>query len=461
MEGDRVKGENKTGENEKTKYEKRENKTGENEIRKNVIRKKVINSKRTVILVCFLLFLLLCSCETGSDKIQADSNPGQTKEATVESQNESGAISGSKSETEPSYEPMLDEPGCKPTADEPGCETISDESGKLTAETANETALASSDLSTDAPVLAAPEAVFDLCDVPAYTGEAFVTVNQNVPFFTEDDFVGASQSYESYSPLDSAGRCGVCVASVGLDIMPTEERGEIGMLKPSGWKQAKYPGLVDGNYLYNRCHLIGYQLSGENANEKNLITGTRALNVEGMLPFEEMVADYVRDTGNHVLYRVTPIFEGDNPLASGVLMEAESVEDQGKGILFCVFCYNAQPGISIDYETGESKLLSIQEPEETLRPTPGPEETSSPTPEPELTPIPEPTKAPSSPSQSIGKYAVNSKNGKIHIVGACPATGTGKNAMKAPVYFDTYEEAESYSIKITPGLEKRKCGNCW
>lgn len=423
-----------------------------NEIRENVIWKKVINSKRRVILVCFLLFLLLCSCETGSEEIQADSNPGQTKEATVESQNESGAISESKPETELSSEPTAEESGCEPT---------SDESGKLTSETANEAASIPSDMSTDAPVSSVSEAVFDLCDVPAYTGEAFATVNQNVPFFTEDDLAGASRSYEVYSPLDSAGRCGVCVASVGLDIMPTEERGEIGVLKPSGWKQAKYPGLVDGNYLYNRCHLIGYQLSGENANEKNLITGTRALNVEGMLPFEEMVADYVRDTGNHVLYRVAPIFEGDNPLASGVLMEAESVEDRGKGILFCVFCYNAQPGISIDYTTGESKLLSTPEPEKTSQPTPEPEKTTKPTPEPELEPTPEPTQTPLAPTQSIGKYAVNSKNGKIHIVGSCSATGNGKNAMKAPVYFDTFEEAESYSIRIAPGLEKRKCGNCW
>ena len=139
--------------------------------------------------------------------------------------------------------------------------------------------------------------------------------------------------------------------------MPTEDRGEIGSVKPSGWQSVKYD-IIDGKYLYNRCHLIGYQLTAENANEKNLITGTRYLNIEGMLPFENMVADYVKETGNHVMYRVTPIFEGDNLVASGVLMEGKSVEDDGEGILYCVYCYNVQPGISIDYATGASYLDS-------------------------------------------------------------------------------------------------------
>lgn len=162
------------------------------------------------------------------------------------------------------------------------------------------------------------------------------------------------QCFEKYSDLDELGRCGVVYANVCIDTMPTEPRGEIGSIKPSGWHLDKYNDLIDGNYLYNRCHLIAYQLTGENANEKNLITGTRYLNVQGMLGFENQVAEYVKTTNNHVLYRVTPIFEGDNLLASGVLMEAYSVEDYGRGICFCVYVYNVQPGIIIDYATGDN-----------------------------------------------------------------------------------------------------------
>ena len=192
---------------------------------------------------------------------------------------------------------------------------------------------------------------FNLADVPAYSGQPYVAVNGNVPYFTDADLTDVS--FESYSDLDSLGRCGVAYASVSQDTMPTEKRGSIGEVKPTGWHTAKYDN-VDGKYLYNRCHLIGYQLTGENANEKNLITGTRYLNIEGMLPFENMVADYVKETNQHVMYRVTPVFEGDNLLAAGVLMEGKSVEDNGEGVLFCAFAYNVQPGVSIDYATGES-----------------------------------------------------------------------------------------------------------
>lgn len=195
--------------------------------------------------------------------------------------------------------------------------------------------------------------VIDLSDIPEYDGSPFVSVNDNQPEFAEKDLT--TKSFETYSDLDDYGRCGVAYANVGQDLMPTEERGSIGKVKPSGWHTVKYD-IVDGKYLYNRCHLIGYQLTAENANERNLITGTRYLNVDGMLPFENMVADYVKETGNHVLYRVTPVYEEDNLVASGVQMEAMSVEDEGDGILFNVFCYNVQPGISIDYETGESCL---------------------------------------------------------------------------------------------------------
>ena len=193
---------------------------------------------------------------------------------------------------------------------------------------------------------------FRLSEVPEYSNDAFAVINQNTPFFTEDEL--SKRSFEFYSPLDSLGRCGVCTASIGTDLMPTEKRGEIGQIKPTGWHTARYNGIVDGNYLYKRCHLIGYQLSGENPNEKNLITGTRYMNTEGMLPFENKVSEYVKETNNHVMYRATPIFEGENLLATGVLLEAYSVEDSGEGIKFCVFCYNVQPGIKIDYSNGKS-----------------------------------------------------------------------------------------------------------
>ncbi len=190
-----------------------------------------------------------------------------------------------------------------------------------------------------------------LSEIPEYSGEAYIAVNDNIPFFTKTGLT--TESFEYYSDLDEFGRCRTACANVGRDIMPTEERGDIGQIRPTGWQTVKYD-MVDGKYLYNRCHLIGYQLTAENANEKNLITGTRYLNVTGMLPFENMVADYVKETDNHVLYRVTPVFEGDDLVACGVLMEGWSVEDAGDGICFNVFAYNVQPGIVIDYVNGDS-----------------------------------------------------------------------------------------------------------
>jgi len=188
-------------------------------------------------------------------------------------------------------------------------------------------------------------------NLPEFSDQPYVELNGNQPEFTEDEL--KPDSYEFYSELDELGRCGVAEACIGTDIMPTEKRGAIGQVKPSGWHTIKYD-VIDGLYLYNRCHLIGYQLAGENANRKNLITGTRYLNVTGMLPFEDLVADYVKETDSHVMYRVTPIFEGDNLVASGVQMEGKSVEDGGEDICFNVYVYNNQPGISIDYATGES-----------------------------------------------------------------------------------------------------------
>ena len=188
-------------------------------------------------------------------------------------------------------------------------------------------------------------------EVSAYTDSAFIVLNDNIPEFTDEDHT--TKSYEKYARLDRYGRCGAAMACIGKDLMPTEDRESISKVKPSGWVNNSYD-FVDGGYLYNRCHLIGFQLTGENANERNLITGTRYLNTEGMLPFENMVADYIKETGNHVLYRVTPVYDGDNLVARGVQMEAWSEEDNGEGICFNVYCYNIQPGVEIDYATGEN-----------------------------------------------------------------------------------------------------------
>jgi len=195
---------------------------------------------------------------------------------------------------------------------------------------------------------------YNIDEIPNYSGEPYVILNDNEPEFSESEIT--IDAFEKYSKLDYLDRCGVAFANVSVDTMSREERGSIGMIKPSGWHTVKYD-IVDGKYLYNRCHLIGYQLTGENANEKNLITCTRYMNTVGMLQFENQIAEYVKETNNHVLYRVTPIFDDDNLLAYGVQMEAFSVEDNGEGIKFNVFVYNVQEGINIDYETGNSSLI--------------------------------------------------------------------------------------------------------
>lgn len=197
---------------------------------------------------------------------------------------------------------------------------------------------------------------YDLSNIPDYDGKAYVELNGNVPEFSESEKT-SSESFEEYGKLDLLGRCTYAVSCIGKDLMPTEKRGSIGSVKPSGWHISKYD-FVDGKYLYNRCHLIGYQLTAENANERNLITGTRYLNVEGMLPFENDVADYIEITNNHVYYKVTPIFEGNNLVANGVQMQAYSVEDNGQGISFNVYCYNVQPGVAIDYATGDNQAVA-------------------------------------------------------------------------------------------------------
>ena len=196
-----------------------------------------------------------------------------------------------------------------------------------------------------------------LDDIPTYSGDAYIAVNDNQPFFTQDELT--TEAFETYSELDSLGRCGTAYANICRELMPTEPRGDISSVKPTGWQSVKYD-FVDGKSLYNRCHLIGFQLAGENANPKNLITGTRYLNIEGMLPFENLVADYVKETDQHVLYRVTPVFQGQDLVARGVLMEGLSVEDNGEGVTFCVYAYNVQPGVDIDYATGDNHASDSQ-----------------------------------------------------------------------------------------------------
>ena len=387
---------------------------------------------KTIAILSVLLIVVSCSGateETNTDTFE----PLQTEEVnTLEPiQAESSTVLGESVDLEPDIE-EVEEPEAE--ADNIERELGLEEDAHITEQ-----------------ITTAPE--ININEIPAYSGNAFAVINNNSPFFAESEL--SAVSYEYYSDLDSLGRCGVCVASIGQEIMPTEERGEIGNVKPSGWQIVKYPGIVDGNYLYNRCHLIGFQLAGENANVNNLITGTRYLNVEGMLPFENMVADFVKETGYHVMYRVTPVFSGDNLVADGVLMEAESVEDNGSGILFNVFCYNVQPGIMIDYASGNSVEDECTVVETEITPA-----EELPPPEQIQEVAPAVTPEPQSPADS-GAYAVNNKNGKIHITGKCPATGNGSNAMKDPGYFGTYEEAESYSIQIAPSLDKRKCGNCW
>lgn len=273
---------------------------------------------------------------------------------------------------------------------------------------------------------------FSLREIPAYSGTPYTEVNGNQPYFTEEELT--TQSFETYSELDSLGRCGMAYANVGQDLMPTEPRGEIGVVKPSGWHLVKYDN-VDGKYLYNRCHLIAYMLAAENANPQNLITGTRYLNVQGMLPFETKVCDYVKNTGNHVLYRVTPIFDGDNLLADGVLMEAYSVEDAGEGICFCVFAYNVQPGIGIDYATGDNWAESSG----TYQSTVASVAEETPVPQPETDTAVQITPESSAPQESQGiTYVLNTNTKKFHYP-TCSSVDDMKEKNKQ-IYTGSREE---------------------
>ena len=263
-----------------------------------------------------------------------------------------------------------------------------------------------------------------------YSGKLYAVVNGGIPSFSQT----GTASWERYGELDRLGRCTAAEACIGRDIMPTLTRGPIGQIKPTGWHTAKYD-FVDGKYLYNRCHLIGFQLTGENANERNLITGTRYLNTKGMLPFENMVADYIKDSGNHVMYRCTPVFAGNELVARGVHLEAYSVEDKGDGICFNVFIFNVQPGVKIDYLTGESSLED--------------ESTPTPTPKPSVTPKPTPKPSPSSTAQAQS-YVLNTKTHVFHYA-SCRHVSSIKDANRKNF-------TGSRDALISDGF--KPCGSC-
>ena len=374
------------------------------------------------ILSCFLIFALCISTLSacGSDTAPSDHSPSSSLQ--VEISDLQGSTPGETEERD-GFE-SLDSASCKG-------DTVPSQSDAPSASQGQQT-------ESSAPTEITTASSFSLSDVPAYSGKAYISVNGNVPYFTAAELT--TTSFETYSDLDTLGRCGVTYACIGQDLMPTKERGSIGMVKPTGWHTVRYDDLVDGKYLYNRCHLIGYQLTGENANTQNLITGTRYLNIEGMLPFENMVADYIQETNNHVLYRVTPIFEGNNLLANGVLMEGYSVEDKGAGVSYCVFAYNVQPGIEIDYATGESKLADGAQQEEqktaTVTPTPSPE--------------PEKQEPVTGSEASQADYILNTNTKKFHYP-TCSSVNDMKEKNKQE-FFGTRDEA------ISNGYSP--CGRC-
>lgn len=365
------------------------------------------------ILSCFLIFALCISTLSacGSDTAPSDHSPSSSLQVEISDLQDS---TPGETEERDGFE-SLDSASCKG-------DTVPSQSDAPSASQGQQT-------ESSAPTEITTASSFSLSDVPAYSGKAYISVNGNVPYFTAAELT--TTSFETYSDLDTLGRCGVTYACIGQDLMPTKERGSIGMVKPTGWHTVRYDDLVDGKYLYNRCHLIGYQLTGENANTQNLITGTRYLNIEGMLPFENMVADYIQETDNHVLYRVTPIFERNNLLANGVLMEGYSVEDKGAGVSYCVFAYNVQPGIEIDYATGESKLADSAQQEEqktaTVTPTPSPE--------------PEKQEPATGSEASQADYILNTNTKKFHYP-TCSSVNDMKEKNKQE-FFGTRDEAIS------------------
>ena len=318
------------------------------------------------IIVAFACTVFMCGCSYSLDQNSAGSFDATT-EAETEAKTESADTKKTEDITAGAIEDETVSKAVDKTTEKTVNETTDKTADKTTDKTSNKTSDKSidksSDNKTDTSTLSDAES--DVIFLP-YSGEAYVEINGNMPSFTDEE-KKSTEAFEKYSELDSLGRCGVAFANICPDIMPTEPRGDIGDVTPSGWHTVKYSDVIEDRYLYNRSHLIAYSLAGENSNVKNLITGTRYLNQETMQIFELKVLEYVRNTGNHVLYRVTPVFEGDNLLASGVQMEAWSVEDEGKSICFNVYCYNIQPHIEIDYATGESRVVDESQSDDATR----------------------------------------------------------------------------------------------
>ena len=363
---------------------------------------------RTLAALLLALLLVLSACDgQGGDVI--DTTASDTAATTV--QQTEAPESESDAPTEQTTELPTDAPTEEPT-EQPTEEPTEQPTEEPTEQPTEGTTRPETDVPVE-PETEQPAPDFDLSNVPAYSGKPYVALNNNVPWFTGAEKV--TDSYETYGALDALGRCTVVMACCGKDLMPTTDRGNISSIKPTGWVQAQY-SIVNGGNLYNRCHLIGWQISGEDANARNLITGTRYFN-EAMIPFENMIADYIKETGNHVMYRVTPIFEGNNLVASGAVMEAWSVEDQGDGVCFNVYMYNVQPGVVIDYATGESYLEADGGPT-----TPGEETTY--------------------PDDGLLHLVLNTSSKKIHKPNC---SGVKQMSEKNKLEFDgTWEELDAY-----------------
>ena len=377
----------------------------------------------TRVLAALLLALVLCisACD-GQNAGVVDTTAADTTAPTTQ---QTTAAEDTEAPTEPETEQPTEEPTEEPTEQPIEGTTAPDFVGSSSSTESNveSTAAPEPETPTEAET-DEPASDIDLSSIPAYSGKAYVALNGNVPWFTASEKVTAS--YETYGALDELGRCTQVMACCGKDLMPTKDRGNISSIKPTGWVQAQY-SIVNGGNLYNRCHLIGWQITGEDANASNLLTGTRYFN-ENMIPFENMIADYIKETGNHVMYRVTPVFSGNHLLADGAVMEAWSVEDEGDGVCFCVFMYNVQPGVVIDYATGESYLEADGGPT-----TPGEETTY--------------------PDDGLLHYVLNTSSKKIHKT-TCSSVPTISQKNRED-FAGTEEEVEALF-----GKGYTNCGNC-
>ena len=395
---------------------------GKNTLTRSPTRSLTRSLTRALAALLLTLLLVLSACDGQgagvADTTAADTTAPATQQTTL-----------ADSESDTPEEQPTEQPSEQPS-EEPSEETTQEPTEQTTEQPAQGTTEGTTEQPTTQPEAPTepeteqPAPDFDISNLPAYSGKDYVELNNNIPWFTAAEKV--TKSYETYGDLDALGRCTVVMACCGRDLMPTTDRGNISSIKPTGWVQAQY-SIVNGGNLYNRCHLIGWQITGEDANANNLITGTRYFN-ENMIPYENMIADYIKETNNHVMYRVTPVFEGNNLVASGAIMEAWSVEDDGDGICFNVYLYNVQPGVVIDYATGESYLEADGGPT-----TPGEETTY--------------------PDDGLLHLVLNKSSKKIHKPNC---SGVKQMSEKNKLEFDgTWEELEAY---YNQGY--KDCGTC-